>query len=1633
MAGSIGHLAGVVTLNIDPFKQSANALNATIRATGAALTAQERTVKAFGGSLNGMRSTYASMQQQINNYNAKLDAQRAKYDQLISKTAATSEEQKKLTARQANAAAAFNRTQAQATKLAGEMNRLGLQINQQSSAWYKAGKATTAFGDAGLAAGRKMRNLGSTMTTYVTAPIVAGFGYAAKSAIDFNSQIDKIGPLLSKNGKITASVRRELDQMASASKRWAVEYGVSTTKINAGLEELVKRGYSAKQALGAMPSILAATRASGDDFNDVMRVSTSTLEQFGLKSNTTAGMLKNTQRVTDSLTYTANATAAGFQDMGDAMTYVGPTAHAAGISLEQTAAAIGLMSNQGIEGSVAGTALRSALTRLMKPTKQNIQGFKELGINVSAFKNHSLTLPQILNQIKNNTAGWTKEQRAAAIAMAFGTEAQAGMNALVSQGGDALQDLTTKTEQATGSTKKIADTMNNTAKAKVDRFKESLHVLAINMGNDLVPAIMPLIKDLTEMVKKFGDLDKATQQNIIKWAALVAVSAPAFKLLGGGVSVISGLSKAFGGTALAISRFKAASEAGASGFKLLHASVSQTAFNLGNFGKAANIAKGSTAALTTGAGAAGTALKGAAISSTVATTSLGLMPAAIAAVTLALGTGLAGWATYQATVDRSKERTRRWGTDVGSYADHALGKFKNFNNQASAQLDAFAQSSTGDGKKAAAAFKSMGDQVEATGKDINRRLKNTLKDLPESVRDVSEKSVKEQVKANNKTISNAKSLSNNISNILKSHNGNMNKLSAEQRTYVLNAQKKLGEDEIKILGISNSKKKTVLKALNGDVKNLTKQQAQDTENQITNALENEQRAYIKNADKIKNLYKDGLISKQQYNKMMSALDKDHSQKVHDNLGVIAGLEKQYGTEHGYRLNEILKLNKTTWGQVGTLLDKHKDKLSSVAQTYGNVSQTAKKAGDMWNSIVLNPKTGKINTNAQQTLNDIAKTGQGWEKLKFIGKHAKIDSNAKSMIAEAAIQSNRWKDLPWKDKKALLAIQGKGKKEMQEMIAGINDWDKLTPKQQTAIVHAKGREELAQALISANEWNKLSPKQQQFLIKQQGSRDLINLLTKIGQWNNISPKAQKAVIEGKGNAEVTNMLINLGKWNQLSPKEQKLLVGGNAQREIVNSLVKAGIWNTLTLKEQQAIVRDRATATLIAAMKQTGTWDKMSLRDKDAIIHDKGTATLVNELNQVGKWNGIDTVAHDAIVNDKASAPIIAAMIKNGQWNNLNYQDKQAIVHTGNSALDLANLVAAYGNFNSLPDSKKNLIINSATAVQKLKDAGILVQNYNNTFIAPKSLTANNQDIINKLKAGENGIINYNGKQVLVKKLNGDNVQLLGTINASGKAIDNHNNKPVRVKHFKGDSADIEDKSRRSQNAQKFHNDYRVLNKPFKGDSNSIRYESSRGVSAIGSFNGKVPVLHHLKGQDNASGPANSAINSILRWNNTNPVTHFFKTIVQKITGHAGGTTDFEGGPTIVNDEQGPVFRELIKLNSGEMFIPHGRNVLLNLPKHTEIVPARQTQKLFNIPQFSNGTPKFSHVVAEFEKLPSATNNTSVINNQSTNNSFNINVTVNASGNKDSQNIGRKVAESVQSELKKLLNSDAAAMGGGIYY
>lgn len=426
------------------------------------------------------------------------------------------------------------------------LKRFKSSVGGISGVGQTVGSAIDKLGDKISTVGGTMETIGKKSTKALTIPIATGIGLATKSAITFDNEIQSMSALLDDGSLSANDLKKQLSGLSDASKKWSQQYGVSTSAINDGMAELIKKGYTYNQVIGAMPSILDASKASGEDFNLVMNNSTAVLEQFGLKADSTEETLRNTQRVTDSLTYVANATAAGFSDMGEAMKYVGPVANTIGFSMEETAAAIGLMSNNGIEGSIAGTALRGALTRLLKPSKQNIAGFEQLGISVDEFKNGTLTLPDILDKIKANTKGWTDAQKAAAIATAFGTEAQSGMNVLVHQGGDALRELTEKTRNASGYTKEIADVMNNTAAAKVEKFKSSLNILGITLGEKVLPIFTPFIEKTTELINKFSELDDGTQKTILKWGALIAATGPVLQLFGKLTSGVGKFTSFFG-------------------------------------------------------------------------------------------------------------------------------------------------------------------------------------------------------------------------------------------------------------------------------------------------------------------------------------------------------------------------------------------------------------------------------------------------------------------------------------------------------------------------------------------------------------------------------------------------------------------------------------------------------------------------------------------------------------------------------------------------------------------------------------------------------------------------------------------------------------------------------------------------------------------------------------------------------------------------------------------------------------------------------------------------------------------------------------------------------------------------------
>ncbi|WP_101512058.1 phage tail tape measure protein [Lacticaseibacillus paracasei] len=1553
MLGNLGQIAATVSLNIDPFQVSQRVLNSSIKATAAELRAQDAAFKGSEKSINNMRSTYDTLSRQSKNYQAQLQKQREQYDEnskavekLNKSETASQEEINRATKLQANAASQYNRTAAAAAQNENRMAALRKEIALQSDSWTKVSNGASKFASVTEKASSKLTSFGSTMTKAVTAPIAIGFVAAAKSAIDFNSQIQAMGPLLTNGGAITAKYRAQLDQLASASKKWSVEYGVSTAAINDGMSEMIKRGYTAAQTLGAMPAVLNAAKASGDDFNDVMHVSTSVLEQFGLKTESTTGMLKNTSRVTDTLTYVANATAAGFQDMGEAMTYVGPSAHAAGISLEETAAAIGIMSNKGIEGSVAGTALRGALTRLLKPSKQNIQGFNELGISVADFKKGTLTLPEILDKIKNNTKGWTDQQRASAVALAFGTEAQAGMNALIGAGGGELRKYTSEAEHASGTTAKIANQLNNTDAAKLKRFQESIHVLGIEVGQKLLPTLTPLIKTSTDVVNAFTKMDSGTQQTIIKFAAFAAVVGPASSLIGGALKPVAALSKGISGIAGVIGRASVAAKIGGTAMDVLKSGFSKTAFEALKVAPAA-------AAAADGASGMGAAMGGAAASGTGLLAALGPIAPVALGVTAAVGAGVAIWELWGKKALESADRTSRWGTDIGEVADRSATKMRDASGKISGAFTDTNHTVKENAKTIANGFDDITKAAKESSKNTQTALDKLAKQVGGSTADQIRKDASEMKKADDARIKQIEANAKQARSITESASKEHVAFTRDQIQILDNLRKSSAAEAVKTLRISGTQQANVLKAINGEKIRMSQSAAKEQYSQMQQAFADETDTYGKHYAAIKNSAE---LSTAQKNNALEKLEKDHQ----SNMSVIYAGAIQAMKAQGLSNKTIQEQLQTEFGATASQAKKAmnayseamskgvKDSKQFAAAVNSSMSKSVQKAGNDWNSLVLDPKTGKVVTNLPQVLKDTASTEGGWKRLKFDLKNAKISSNAKQMIVEAMASTDKWNSLTVQEKTAL--VRASGKKELANIITEFVSWNKFTPKEQQAIVSGDYTP-LVNALVKMGYWNELSLKEQQAIVHDKATLPLIDILTQSGKWQGLTLKQQTALINAKGKDELKDALFNLGVWQSIDPKDQYATLKAVGEGKLADMIDQLDLWNRITPKQMQAVVKGDYSSIVTAIDKVNG-WNQLTPKQMQMIVQDKATATLIQGMIEAQSWNSVSVEAKTALIQAKGKE-------------------------------QLADAVAKFGLWNQLPSNTKELLVNNADARAKLAAAGIDVDAYEAKHPRPKELTANVNDLLTKTSQAKGDLISYDSYKPGMKQLTGDSSNVTQHAEHGKSEINSFNMTNPSTRYFTGDSSNVTSHAEHGKGEVNSFNGTNPSMRYFMGNSSSVVGAAGSGKNSIGSFNGTNPGDKYFNGHDNTTGPASSARRAVSAFGGNEVITKTFNFVanisdsIRRLLHLQHGTNDLRTSSlAMVNDAPGSNYQEPIITPNGNMFMFKERNVVFPLARHSMVIPADKARRM-NIPRFAGGTTDFGGAANRINQLNPQTFVTSI--------------------------------------------------------
>ncbi|WP_203639892.1 phage tail tape measure protein [Levilactobacillus wangkuiensis] len=460
-----------------------------------ALENQGNKAQAGRAKLNGLRESYRNLSDQ-------LKIQQNELAKLKTSSGGASEAYNKQLVRVNQTTASMAKQKTEIGRLAGKYGTMSSSMAKMSDGAAKArhriANIGQAFKGAAITAAAGLTSLG--------AATIAG----AKKATNLNKVYQVNQNLLVTSGEKARQAISQVSKMQRDGAKYSVKYGVAQQEIAEQYQDLIKRGHTGAEAIAVMKSELQASVASGDDFKDVIKVSSQAIEAFGMKTNNTAKMMKNTKRVVNDLAYASDVTATDFHSLGKGMEYVGDTAKNAGFSIEQTSAAMGELSNHGMEADKAGTGLRKTITSLASPTNAAMGALKEIGIKSTKVfqdaKGNFKSLPAIFKIIEDHTKKLGGADKADVLKRIFG---QTGMQAaqVLTKYDGSLKKLTNDVTEAGKKgeyVQKLANKNSNNAKMNVERFKMAGQQLQIMMGSKLLPVITRAAQD---MAKAFNNKD----------------------------------------------------------------------------------------------------------------------------------------------------------------------------------------------------------------------------------------------------------------------------------------------------------------------------------------------------------------------------------------------------------------------------------------------------------------------------------------------------------------------------------------------------------------------------------------------------------------------------------------------------------------------------------------------------------------------------------------------------------------------------------------------------------------------------------------------------------------------------------------------------------------------------------------------------------------------------------------------------------------------------------------------------------------------------------------------------------------------------------------------------------------------
>jgi TP901 family phage tail tape measure protein len=266
-----------------------------------------------------------------------------------------------------------------------------LDFNNWVNKVKRADSVTRTFGQNIAAIGGKMKSIGGKMTLGLTAPLALLGRSSLLVARDFESSMNMVGAVT--RTKIGGQVTQDFIKLREEAKRLGAITIFTTQQVADGMQVLGLKGLDVNQIFGVMPKVLELATSAQMDIADAAAIATSIMYSQQLQA-------EDLRSVNDTLVSAFTRSSADLRSLGESFKYAGNITRVTGLSVQEAAAAFAMMSKQGIDATMAGTAMRTGMVRLAAPSKQMIGIMHQLGVKIFRMVDGKRVLRPFLDIVK---------------------------------------------------------------------------------------------------------------------------------------------------------------------------------------------------------------------------------------------------------------------------------------------------------------------------------------------------------------------------------------------------------------------------------------------------------------------------------------------------------------------------------------------------------------------------------------------------------------------------------------------------------------------------------------------------------------------------------------------------------------------------------------------------------------------------------------------------------------------------------------------------------------------------------------------------------------------------------------------------------------------------------------------------------------------------------------------------------------------------------------------------------------------------------------------------------------------------------------------------------------------------------